>query len=148
MKKFQELTLDELYRILQIRAEVFVVEQDCVYQDLDGLDQISYHVLGLVDGEIEAYTRIIPEGGSYGDYSSIGRVITTQKIRKNGYGRPLMKFSIQSCFDLYPTSKLKIGAQSYLLKFYKELGFVVSGEEYLEDGIPHTKMIYEGFLQR
>lgn len=144
LKKFQELSLDELYRILQIRAEVFVVEQDCVYQDLDGLDQISYHVLGLVDGEVEAYTRIIPPGGTYQDFAAIGRVITTQSVRKNGFGKSLMLFSIQKCLELYPQHPLKISAQTYLLRFYNGLGFQASGEGYLEDGIPHTAMIYEG----
>jgi ElaA protein len=143
LKKFEDLSLEELYRILQIRAEVFVVEQDCVYQDLDNLDQNSYHVLGIVDNEIEAYTRIIPPGGTYDDYSSIGRVITSQKVRKNGYGKSLMNFSIKSCFEAYTTSPLKISAQTYLLKFYSELGFEAVGEGYLEDGIPHIAMIYQ-----
>lgn len=140
-KSYEELTKDELYRILQLRSEVFVVEQDCVYLDPDGKDHQGYHVLGWIDNEIMAYTRIFGPGIMYNDYSAIGRVVTSDKIRKDGHGRALMTYSIESCSQLYPSHPCKISAQSYLIKFYTELGFVTDGEEYLEDGIPHIAMI-------
>ncbi len=142
LKKFDELTLRELYRILQLRAEVFVVEQDCVYQDLDDKDQMSYHVIGKEDGEIHAYTRIIPKGISYPDYVSIGRVVNSNAVRRKGAGKALMEFTIASSRNVFPDSKIKISAQSYLDKFYTDLGFKSTGEEYLEDGIPHQAMVW------
>lgn len=143
VKPFAELSLRELYRILEIRVEVFVVEQDCVYQDIDGKDTASHHVIGIVDKEIHAYTRILPPGTSYDNYASIGRVLTTKEVRRDGYGRKLMKASIEACEKMYPTHKIKISAQTYLLKFYNGLGFVQEGEDYLEDGIPHVGMVYK-----
>jgi len=140
---FDELDLKQLYRILEIRSEVFVVEQDCVYQDMDGKDSSSYHVLGYVNGEIHAYTRIVPPGVSYDKYASIGRVLTTMEVRRDGYGRKLMKESIKACQSLYPKHGIKISAQTYLLKFYNGLGFEQVGEGYLEDGIPHVAMVYK-----
>lgn len=141
VKSFDQLSLHELYRILQLRAEVFVVEQDCVYQDLDNKDQMSYHVLGLEDGEIHAYTRIIPAGISYKDYVSIGRVVNSKEVRGKGVGKAQMEFTISSANQFFPVTKIKISAQSYLDKFYTDLGFQSTGEEYLEDGIPHQAMI-------
>ena len=140
---FDELDTKQLYRILEIRTEVFVVEQDCVYQDIDGRDPSSHHVLGYVNDKIHAYTRIVPPGVSYDGYASIGRVLTTMKVRRDGYGRKLMKESIQACQTLYPKHNIKISAQTYLLKFYKGLGFQQVGEGYLEDGIPHVGMVYK-----
>ena len=139
---FQELTLDELYAILQLRAEVFVVEQDCVYQDLDGKDQQGHHLLGFDDdGDLVAYTRLLGKGISYSEYPSIGRVITSIKVRRNGAGKILMEKSIAESERLFGESPIKISAQVYLDRFYRNLGFVPMGEEYLEDGIPHISMI-------
>lgn len=143
-KKFKDLSLQELYRILQLRAEVFVVEQDCVYQDLDNKDQNSFHVIGWIDNQIEAYTRVIPPGDSYEGFASIGRVITSMKVRKHGHGKDLVNYSIKLCNEQFPNHQIKIGAQTYLLKFYNDLGFESIGEEYLEDGIPHILMIHKG----
>lgn len=142
LKSFVELSNTELYSILQLRAEVFVVEQDCVYQDLDGKDEMSHHVLGFSDDFLAAYTRIVPPGISYDDYASIGRVVTSMKARKHGYGKALMNKSIGFCKELHPDYDIKISAQTYLLKFYNELGFKKVGEGYLEDGIPHIGMVY------
>lgn len=141
-KSFYELSHDELYAIMVLRQEVFVVEQDCPYLDADGIDQESYHLLGRSeDGTLLAYTRLVPKGLSYDDYCSIGRVIVSEKIRGQNAGKQLMNESIKRCKELFPNLDIKISGQSYLLKFYKDLGFVVKGEEYLEDGIPHHAMI-------
>jgi ElaA protein len=144
-KHFNQLTLHELYRVLQLRAEVFIVEQNCPYLDLDNKDQEAYHVLGTdLHGTIQAYTRILRKGVSYDNYASIGRVINSANVRGTGVGKKLMEYSINEILRLYPSDKIKISAQSYLLKFYTELGFKSTGEEYLEDNIPHTAMIYYG----
>ncbi len=140
IKEFKELTTSELYEILQLRSEVFVVEQDCVYQDLDGKDQKALHVIGIKEGEIIAYTRLF-NSGQYFDTPSIGRVVVKDTERKYGYGHHLIKTSIQAIVDNYSESKITISAQTYLKKFYESHGFIKVGEEYLEDGIPHIKMI-------
>ncbi len=142
-KSFQDLSTNELYAILWLRAKVFVVEQNCPYQDLDGKDQKSYHVLGIADNMISAYTRVIPKGVSYQNYSSIGRVVCDPSVRGKGSGKALMQFSIESCKELFPNDPIKISAQSYLRGFYMELGFTQTGEEYLEDNIPHIAMILD-----
>ena len=139
---FHELTLDELYALLRLRAEVFVVEQNCVYQDLDGKDRLAYHLLGFdKDNELVAYTRLLPKGISYPDHPSIGRVITSMKVRRTGAGKVLMEKSIEEMYRLFGVCDIKIGAQCYLDKFYRGLGFLPVGDEYLEDGIPHISMI-------
>lgn len=140
VKTFSELTTSELYGILQLRSEVFVVEQDCVYQDLDGKDQKALHVIGTKEGKIIAYTRLF-DSGQYFDTSSIGRVVVDQSQRKFGYGHDLIKASIKAVNNYYNTQEITISAQTYLLKFYISHGFETIGEEYLEDGIPHIKMI-------
>ena len=141
-KKFSELNLDELYDLLVLRQEVFVVEQDCPYLDADGKDQVSLHVCGRdVDGKLLSYTRIVPKGISYPDYISIGRVIVAESLRGTGEGVRLMEESIKECRGLEASSKIKISAQSHLQKFYGKLGFVTVGEAYLEDGIPHVGMV-------
>ena len=139
-KKFDELTAAELYAILQLRNEVFVVEQNCVYQDADGKDQQSFHLSGWDGKNLIAYTRIIPAGISYTE-PSIGRVVTSPKYRRTGMGRLLMQESIHRTFSQFNCSEIKIGAQVYLTEFYKSLGFLQSSSEYLEDGIPHIEMI-------
>ena len=138
---FNELSLQQLYDIMVLRQEVFVVEQDCPYLDADGKDQMSHHLMGYLDGQLVAYTRLVPKGISYENYISIGRVITAQSVRRDGYGKGLMKRSIEQIRKLYGEQDIKISAQCYLLKFYKGLGFQPIGEEYLEDDIPHIAMI-------
>lgn len=140
-KHFDELTTLELYKILQLRSEVFVVEQNCIYQDIDDKDTMGYHLTCFENEELLAYARMLKPGISYADYSSIGRVCTKQTHRQLGSGKELMRQAIQHCHELYPDTKIKISAQSYLLKFYTELGFKAIGEEYLEDDIPHRAMI-------
>ena len=139
LKKFQELTPDELYALLRLRAEVFVVEQTCAFQDLDNKDQPSYHLLGFLQDELVAYTRLVPPGISY-TAASIGRVVTSPAHRKKGFGKLLMQESIKVCDQLFGKNTIMIGAQCYLIEFYSSLGFVLSGEIYLEDGIEHIEM--------
>ncbi len=140
LKKFNELSAAELYAVMQLRNEVFVVEQDCVYQDADDKDQASLHFCGWDDTKLAAYTRILPPGISYTE-ASIGRVVTSPAYRKTGIGRILMQKSIELTRSTFNCSQVKIGAQVYLARFYTSLGFVQSGEAYLEDGIPHIEMI-------
>jgi ElaA protein len=139
-KKFDELTATELYAIMQLRNEVFVVEQNCIYQDADDRDQVSMHLCGWDAEKPVAYTRIIPQGISYAE-ASIGRVVTSPAYRNTGAGRQLMKESISRCFSEFKCAEIKIGAQVYLTEFYKSLGFVPCSSQYLEDGIPHIEMI-------
>jgi ElaA protein len=153
---FSELTVYELYSIMAFRQEVFVVEQNCPYLDADGKDLEGFHVLcyanlaknavyteGSSENEkgLLAYTRLLAKGISYDNYASIGRVINAPKVRGRGVGKQLMEESIRQMARLFPQDAVKIGAQSYLLKFYGALGFESTGEEYMEDGIPHTSMI-------
>lgn len=139
VKTFEELTKLELYKILQLRAEVFVVEQDCVYQDVDGKDEKALHVFGLKNNEIIAYTRIF-KPGDYFDKASIGRVVVKATQRKFGYGHDLIKASIKAIKDFYNETTIVISAQVYLKKFYESHQFVQVGASYLEDGIPHIRM--------
>lgn len=139
---FDLLTAGELYQIMALRQEVFVVEQNCPYLDADGKDLHAWHLMAR-DGEgcLLAYTRLLPEGVSYPGYTSIGRVVSAPAARGTGAGREIVRRSIAMCRHLFGETPIKIGAQSYLLAFYSSLGFRSTGEEYLEDGIPHTKMI-------
>ncbi|WP_430467121.1 GNAT family N-acetyltransferase [Winogradskyella ouciana] len=139
-KTFQELNTEELYDLLQLRSEVFVVEQDCVYQDIDGKDQKALHILGYRDRKLVAYTRIF-KPGDYFDEASIGRVVVKENARQYKYGYDIMTASIQAIKDYYDESKIRISAQIYLKRFYNNLNFREVGEEYLEDGIPHINMI-------
>jgi len=140
IKTFKQLTIDELYAILQLRSEVFVVEQDCVYQDMDYKDQKALHVLGYKNKNLVAYTRIF-KPNDYFENASIGRVIVKETERKYRYGYDIMDASIKAIRDFYNETKIQISAQVYLNKFYTNLGFKVIGEDYLEDGIPHVGMI-------
>ena len=140
IKTFKQLTTHELYAILQLRSEIFVVEQNCVYQDMDYQDQNALHVLGIIDKKLVAYTRIF-KPGDYFEYASIGRVLVKTMERKHHYGYDIMKASIDAVKNYYDTSKIKISAQVYLKNFYNNLGFEVLGDEYLEDGIPHVGMV-------
>lgn len=139
---FDQLSVDQLYDIMALRQEVFVVEQNCPYLDADGLDRAAHHILGEdAQGRILAYTRLLPPGALYPHYATIGRVVTSPRIRKAGLGRELMRYTIACVNQLYDQPDIKISAQSYLIDFYESLGFQSLGEEYLEDGIPHITMI-------
>ena len=139
-KKFSELNSNELYALLQLRSEVFVVEQDCVYQDIDGKDQKALHILGYKKNNLVAYTRVF-KPGDYFDESSIGRVVVKENERQHQYGYDIMKASIEAIHNHFNTTEIKISAQTYLKKFYNNLEFKEIGEEYLEDDIPHVAMI-------
>lgn len=141
IKDFDELTAYELYAIIQLRNEVFVVEQNCVYQDADDKDQQSAHFCGWINKTLVAYTRILPLGLAYEKYASIGRVVSSPKYRGTGIGKQLVKNSIEQTFKLYPVNEIKIGAQLYLKKFYESFGFKQDGDDYLEDDIPHIPMV-------
>lgn len=140
-KLFSELTNRELYCILQLRSEIFVVEQHCVYQDCDNKDYDSWHFFGKEADAIIAYTRILPAGISYPGFASIGRVVVAPGKRGTGMGKILMNKSIEQTRLLCGNEPIYIGAQVYLNKFYTELGFVSQGEPYSEDGIPHITMV-------
>lgn len=139
-KPFHELTPEELYSILQLRNEVFVVEQNCVFQDADNKDQKCYHLAGYVNGHLAAYARIVPSGVAYSE-PSIGRVVTSPTYRRIAAGKQLMQLAIEKCYQLYGQQTIKIGAQLYLKKFYESFGFKQIGEQYDEDGIPHIYMV-------
>jgi ElaA protein len=138
-KAFTELSNQELYKILQLRASVFVVEQNCPYQDCDDKDQASYHLMGWQNGNLVTYTRILPPGLAYKE-PSIGRVVTSSAVRRTGIGRELMTNSIEKTHELFGKGPITIGAQLYLKKFYESFGFKQIGDPYLEDGIEHIKM--------
>jgi len=137
---FHKLSLEQLYRLLQIRQEVFIIEQNCPYLDNDDKDQPAWHLWAERAGKMLGCTRILPAGISYPDHASIGRVLTHPSERGTGLGKELMVRSIQETRRLFPDHQIKIGAQSYLKRFYEGLGFIQSSEEYLEDDIPHIEM--------
>lgn len=143
VKVYQDLEIDELYAMMALRAAVFVVEQNCVYQDLDYKDQKALHVMGWINGKLVAYTRLFGPG-DYFDQASIGRVIVSIDQRGHNYGHQIMSASINAITQHYKTDRIDISAQIYLEQFYTAHGFLPSGEEYLEDGIPHIKMIKTG----
>ncbi len=140
VKRFDELSVIGLYKILRLRAQVFVVEQDCVYQDIDNKDQKALHVIGYKNDEVVAYTRLF-DTGDYFENASIGRVVVSEKERKYGCGHDLIKESIKAIEVFFKTNTIKISAQTYLKRFYESHGFKQIGEEYLEDGIPHIGMV-------
>jgi ElaA protein len=140
LKHFNDLTSNELYAVLQLRNEVFVVEQNCVFQDADDNDQSCYHLMGWEYNKLLAYSRIVPPGISYKE-PSIGRVVTSPSSRRKGLGKELMKESINAVEQLYRKIPIRIGAQQYLIPFYESFGFFIDGEIYLEDGIPHVIML-------
>lgn len=140
-KQFDQLSINELYEILALRTEVFVVEQNCPYQDLDGKDKKALHVLGMQNNNIVAYARILEKGIAYKNYSAIGRIVTHNSIRGKGYGDHLVRSAIEATKVSYPDTSIKISAQAHLEKFYNELGFIFTGEAYLEDNIPHIGMV-------
>jgi len=140
LKKFEELSPFELYALLQLRNEVFVVEQNCVFQDADDKDQNCYHLMGSADGKLIAYTRLAPPGLIY-EQPSIGRVVTSPLVRRSGAGKELMLRSIDAVYTLFGIQPIRIGAQLYLKRFYESLGFEQISKVYLEDGIEHIYMI-------
>ena len=140
VKSFQELTVEELYEILQARSEIFVVEQNCVYQDLDDVDKEAYHVYLRDEGKLVAYLRVIDKGKRL-DEVSLGRVISTK--RRHGYGTKVMELGIQIAQEKFGATKIKIGAQAWAKPFYEQVGFKQVSGEYMEDGIPHIYMILE-----
>ena len=139
IKTYSSLHTDELYALLQLRSEIFVVEQECVYQDMDGKDQDALHVMGWIGDELVGYTRIFAPG-DYFEQASIGRVAVKRNHRGRGLGMLLMKASMEAARSRFCTSLIVLSAQSYLKRFYEDLGFTAEGEEYLEDGIPHIRM--------
>ena len=142
VKMFNELSNQELYKILRLRSEVFVVEQDCIYQDMDNKDHKAIHLLYKEDDELVGYTRIF-KAGDYYENPSIGRVVVVKRERGKDLGKKIMFESINYIKENLGAKKIELSAQKYLDKFYRDLGFYVSGEEYLEDGIPHQRMFFD-----
>ncbi len=140
IKTFSELTTVELYEIIKARVNVFVVEQDCPYPDLDDYDQKAIHLWAEKEGEVLAYCRIFDQGIKYSE-TSIGRVVTTENGRGKGLGKQLISYAIDIIENRLRTSAVRISAQDYLLKFYSDFGFRDTGKKYLEDNIPHTEML-------
>ncbi len=139
---FSALTTEELYKLMALRQEVFVVEQNCPYLDADGKDQNAWHLMGFDDdGKLIAYARIAPKGITYDNYISIGRIATATTVRRKGFGKKLMDVCFEKIEKLFGTEPIKISAQCYLIQFYESFGFKTVGEEYLEDDIPHIAMI-------
>ena len=141
LKKFDDLTSDELYGILKLRSEVFVVEQNCVYQDLDDKDQFSYHLFLENEGEIIAVSRIIPENVSY-EEMSIGRVVVKENFRGQGLSKIMMKKAIDFIVDDLGKSEIRLSGQAYLVDFYENLGFKKVSDVYMEDNIEHFEFLY------
>lgn len=139
IKPFEALSVNELYDILRLRSEIFVVEQNCVYLDLDGKDKVALHLFGEYDGNIVAHSRLFKPGISF-DNSSIGRVVVAANYRDKKWGHELIREAISGIKDHFGESQITIGAQLYLKKFYESHGFVQSSEMYLEDDIPHIEM--------
>lgn len=140
LNSFEELNPHQLYQVLRLRSEVFVVEQQCIFLDMDNKDQQCYHLTGWKGELLVASTRLVPPGISYTEMS-IGRVVSSPQVRGTGIGRELMQVSINACYKLWGVAPIRIGAQCYLEKFYQSLGFEPEGEIYLEDGIPHIEMV-------
>ena len=142
VKNFEDLTAAELYMILQLRNQVFVVEQKCIFQDADDKDQESFHLMGFAEKRLVAYARIVRPGISYSE-ASIGRVVTAPSVRGNGTGKVLLQQSIRTLYDLLGRQPIKLGAQLYLKHFYESFGFRQIGDIYDEDGIDHIYMLKE-----
>ena len=140
-KSFTELSVNELYALLRLRSEVFVVEQNCVFLELDNNDQKAFHTIGFIGDEVVATTRLFNKDMMHVGYECIGRVVISPRHRGLGIGKALMQYSIRECERLFGKAPIKIGAQLYLKKFYNEQGFEQSGEVYLEDDIKHIPMI-------
>jgi ElaA protein len=143
LKHFSELTPAELYDALQLREEVFQLEQNCLYRDIDDKDRFCWHLLLYADGLLMAYARLVPEGVSYDGYCSIGRVVSRTVSRREGWGRQVMAEAMARVPVLFPGLPVRISAQAYLQRFYESFGFRVVSEPYLEDDIPHLAMVRE-----
>jgi ElaA protein len=139
LRAFKSLSNDELYDVLKLRSAVFVVEQNCAYQDLDDKDKKGLHVLGYVGEDLAAYARLLPQGVSYKE-ASVGRVVVNPRFRGKNLGKELMNASVNYCVEEFRANEIVISAQLYLEKFYSDLGFVKESDTYLEDDIPHIKM--------
>lgn len=140
IKAFDALTVGELYGLLRLRSGVFVVEQDCVYQDIDNLDQRAFHLMLMEHGELVAYARMFKPGELF-ENASIGRVVVAPEHRSKAYGKRIMEASMAWIREAFPKATIKISAQAHLISFYSDLGFRTVGEGYLEDGIPHIGML-------
>lgn len=140
-KSFEELTNEELYKILQLRIEVFSIEQNVIYQDCDNKDFNSYHFIGLINNEIVAYSRIIPPGISYAEAASIGRVVTSPTVRGKSLGKELFQKSLEQLYQLFGAVPVILSAQVYLIAFYEKFSFTQQGDIYIEDSIPHITMV-------
>ena len=138
---FHELSPTILHDIFALRSEVFVVEQNCIYQDIDGKDKEAIHIVGRVKENTAAYARILSHQVSSSNFVSIGRIVISEKERGKGYGHKLVEFCISVINKKWPIKKIKISAQAHLKEFYETHGFIKKGVEYLEDGIPHIEMI-------
>jgi ElaA protein len=141
--KFTGLEPAQLYAALRLRLEVFAIEQHSLYQDLDNLDQQAIHMLAWENGQLIAYQRCLAPGASYSE-SAIGRIVVAAPARGRQLGRELVRRGIHYNLEQWPHSGIRINAQSYLRRFYQELGFVADGEDYLLDGIAHIQMVYSG----
>ncbi|RKS96657.1 GNAT family N-acetyltransferase [Chryseobacterium defluvii] len=140
IKTFDEFTVPELYQVLKARVDVFVVEQNCPYPDLDDYDQKAVHIWAEENGEVLAYCRLFDKGIKYHE-TSIGRVLTTENARGKSLGKLLIQYAVETIENRFHTPEIRISAQDYLLKFYAGFGFEDTGKKYLEDDIPHTEMI-------
>lgn len=140
LKRFDQLTPAEVYEILKLRQEVFILEQNCIYQDVDGLDQTSLHLSGRMNDELALYLRLVPPGRKF-EEPSIGRIVVRQEYRGNRLGQKLVKRGLATIQNRYPKQTIRIEAQLYLESFYKRLGFETVSEEYDLDGIPHIQMV-------
>jgi ElaA protein len=140
VKPFSTLTPNELYSLLRLRSEVFVVEQNCVFLDTDNKDLYCHHLMLFENKQLIAYARLVPPGISYNEMS-IGRVVTAKQVRSKGAGKQLMQLAVEYCRKIFGDGPIRIGAQHYLEKFYTEIGFTATGDVYDEDGIPHIEMI-------
>lgn len=142
VKSFSELSLEELYQLLELCSEVFVVEQECAYQDVDGVDLECHHLFGKADGKIVSYLRILPPGLTFPE-ASIGRVVIQSEYRGQKLAGSMLETAIQYLTEEMGQETIKISAQTYLKKFYQAQGFVAVSDMYLEAGIPHMDMVYK-----
>lgn len=138
---FNSLSLSDLYAILQLRQDVFILEQTCLYADIDGKDKQAYHIMLKIDDELIAYARYFIKGNFHSEYASIGRVLVHPNYRKKQYGDALLEYLLKEVETRFEETSIKISAQSYLLEFYEKYGFKKISAEYLEDGIPHIDML-------
>ena len=145
-KRFEELSAEEVYTILCVRQQVFVLEQECLYLDADGKDRQAFHLMGFDGDALVAYARILDAGVSYPEVS-MGRILTTEKARGTGAGIQLMEVGLQRIEAHYGNVPVRISAQTYLLRFYEKFGFKSTGKQYLEDEIPHTEMLRKGLAE-